>query len=558
MDEMTVAVEPASAYYIRQVQWKLAAGIYQTNPAACFCGSTEAHAVTERDRYGLPHAMQMCKTCGVLYANPRLTDASYAEFYATEYRAIYRTEEDSAEEDFARGAEHAQALKTYLDDTRAHRPSVVFDIGCNAGGWLKPFFDAGCTVHGVDYGPERVAFGQEKGLPLEVGSIETLEIMGLQADLVIMNHVLEHATNIEDTLRRVRGLLTETGLLYVALPGLFASDLHSLFQQAHPWQFTAETLTYVMECCGFEEVRADHTITSLWRKTDSYRPKTKYPSEQFIRDIGLYLFRRGTRYIPKVRSGCKFSLVDRQAAVRSAMARKLPTCRTVVNRHAGQSAIVIGGGPSVDGYVEKIRAMQQAGSPLISIERMNPWCQQHGLTPDYLVTMDASDDVLEAFATLTPGVTYLTSSQCQPAVFDRLTGETVYLVHTSEHDLPTDDLFGVHDHCDIVNGAGSVTLCSLSLAMLMGMRTIHLFGFDCHVSDGSYAAGIAGVGAQEEVVGVKVEGRAFQTTTAYLCFAQQFFEVQHIGKRDGLLEAVHVYGDSLVTAMSVQPIGGDR
>lgn len=231
-------------------------------------------------------------------------------------------------------------------------------------------------------------------------------------------------------------------------------------------------------------------------------------------------------------------------------------CRTVMDRHAGQSAIVIGGGPSVDGYVEQIRALQQAGSPLISIERMYPWCQQHGLVPDYVVTMDASDDVLEAFTAVTPGVTYLTSSQCQPAVFDRLAGEQVYLVHTSEHDLPTDDLFGIHDHCDIVNGAGSVSLCSLSLAMLMGMRTIHLFGFDCHVTAGGYAHGIAGVGAQEQVFGVKVEGRLFQTTTAYLCFAQQFFEVQHIGKRDGLLDTIRVYGDSLVTAMSKEDIRG--
>jgi hypothetical protein len=420
---------------------------------------------------------------------------------------------------------------------------------------LQPFQEAGCVVYGVDYGPERVAFGQEKGLPLSVGSLEALEIMGTKADLIIMNHVLEHATNLEETLRRVRHLLAETGLLYVALPGLLGANLHALFQQAHPWQFTAETLIYVMECCGFEEVQADHTITSLWRKSSSYRAKTKYPLAQYIRDIELCLYQRGTRYIPKVRSACKFSLVERQAAVRASMARHLPTCRVVLNRHMGQSAIVVGGGPSVDGYIEKIRTLQQEGAILLSIERMNPWCQQHGLIPDYIITMDASDDVLEAFLTLTPGVTYLTSSQCQGTVFDRLKDETVYLVHNSEHDLTTDELFGIHDHCDIVNAAGSVTLSALSLAMYMGMRTIALFGFDCHVTGGNYAKGIAGVGLINDLVPVKVGDRSFTTTTAYLCFAQQFFEVRHIGKRDGLLDDIRVYGDSLVTAMSMEKIG---
>ena len=554
MSEPNVIVESVADHYIRQVQWKLAAGEYRTEPVACFCGSSESRLVTDKDRYGLPHAMQMCKHCGILYANPRMTDDSYAEFYAQEYRDIYRTEDDSAEQEFETGAKHAEALRQYLDETQSVKPSVVYDIGCNAGGWLKPFFDAGCDVHGVDYGPDRVSFGRERGLPLSVGSIEVLEIMGSQADLIIMNHVLEHATNLESTLRRVRDLLKPNGLLYVALPGLLNADLHYLFQNAHPWQFTAETLTYVMQCCGFEEIQCNHDITSLWRKTDEYRAKSNTP-DAFIRDIELFLFQRGKRYIPKVRTGCKFPLKDRQVSVRSAIARKLPTCTDLIDKHVGRSAIILGGGPSADAYVETIRQFQRDGSILISVERMARWCLQHDLTPDYIVTMDASDDVLDAFQAIPIGSIHLVASQCQPAVLDRLAGETVYLVHNSEHDLDIDELMGHTDHCTIVNAGGSVTLASWSLSMLMGMQTTAFFGFDCHVTNGGYAKGIAGVGEQKELLPVKIKDRAFTTTLSYLAFAQQFFQLKDQGEKQGVLKSVKVYGDSLVTSMSVHPIG---
>ena len=552
------AVAPAASYFIGRVKRKLATGVYQTEPVACFCGSTSALLVTDKDRYGFDHPMWLCKECGVIYANPRMTDESYAEFYATEYRKIYDDQsgfiaDQSTEAQAERGERSAMALRDYLRDTQEFTPSVVFDIGCNSGAWLKPFLEAGAEVHGVDYGPERIADGQAHGLPIEVGSIESLELMGKQADLIIMNHVLEHATNLESMLLRVRGLLRDDGILYASMPGLFAYDLDTLFQNAHPWQFTAETLIYVMECCGFEELRVDHTIVSIWKKSQTFRSKEDRPTK-FLRDITNNLYRRGKRFIPRVRCDNKFSKPARRAAVALAASRNLPEIIDLVGCHTGRTAIVVAGGPSVDSQVETIRALHASGSLLFSIERMYPWCLKHGLTPDYVVTQDASDDVTEAFTAMQPRSTFLIASQCPPAVYDALARERCFFFHTN-HDLPNDELRGPGEKGLLLNAGGSVSLCSLSLAMLMGIQTIHLFGFDCHVTDGGYANGIAGVGEQADFIHVKIEDRAFRTTPAYLAFAQQFFELKEIGQRDGLLRTITVYGDSLVTAMSVEPIG---
>jgi 2-polyprenyl-3-methyl-5-hydroxy-6-metoxy-1,4-benzoquinol methylase len=529
----------------------LAMGVYQTESVACFCGSSNAQLVTDHDRYGFDHVMWLCRDCGVLYANPRMTEASYAQFYANEYRHIYDRPEDTAEQQFARSVRVATEFRDELDGTYGFHPAVVFDIGCNGGGWLMPFREAGADVYGVDYGAEHLHAGQDRDLSVQVGSLEALEQMAVKADLILLNHVLEHATDLGDMLRRVHRLLTPDGFLYVGLPGLFHFELDQLFQNAHPWQFTAETLAYVMGCCGFEEIRADHTIASLWRRSEVVREISERPASKHIRDIANYLYREGTRYVPQVRSFNKFPKVKRQAAIAQATARGLPEIRELLDRHSGFPAVVIGGGPSVDQYVDKIRTLQREGAILLSIERMYPWCQAHGLVPEYVVTQDASDDVLEAFTELRPGSTHLVATQCQAAVFERLKEQPVYFFHTAT-DIPLEDLHGPTAHGVLVNAGGSVALCSFSLAMLLGMQHVHLFGFDCHTTAGGYAAGIAGVGEQLDHLDIRIGGRAFVTTPAYIAFAQQFFDLYTQGRTDGLLQTVTVYGDSLVTAMCAE------
>lgn len=554
VQSVAARLAPAAQYYIEQVKRKMATGIYQTEPVACFCGSTTAMPVTDTDRYGFNHPMWLCKQCGIIYANPRMTEASYAEFYATEYRHIYDHDGDTGDDQHRRGLIAAADLRDYLAEHYTFCPKVVFDIGCNAGSWLQPFLDVGATVHGVDYGPERIASGRTHGLPIDVGSMEALEVLGLQADLILMNHVLEHVTNLESTLGRVRALLREDGMLYVALPGLFAADLPTLFQNAHPWQFTAETLAYVMECCGFEEVRADHTITSLWRKASGTRQKTAV-AHACVRDIANFLFRRGTRYLPQVRTFNKVPLPTRRLLVSSAVSRQLPEITDLIDRHPNGTAIILGGGPSADGEVETIRQLQAQGAVLLSIERMYPWCQQHGLCPEYVVAQDAHPDVIEAYRTLAPGSTHLVAAQCQPEVFDAVAGQSVYLFHTPQMGIDHAALDGPGPQGVVINSAGSVTLCSMSIAMLLGCRALHIVGFDCHTTAGGYAQGIAGVGEQKDRLRVKIDGQSFTTTLAYIAFAQQFFQLKDIGEESGLLTSVKIYGDSLVTAMSKDPIG---
>src|SRR6185295_7970703 len=96
----------------------------------------------------------------------------------------------------------------------------------------------------------------------------------------------------------------------------------------------------------------------------------------------------------------------------------------------------------------------------------------------------------------------------------------------------------------------SVTHASMTIAMALGMPSLHIFGFDCHVTKAPYASGITGVGvARPEYLHIDVEGRTFTTTGPYFSFVHQFLHLIDTGCLLGYLKFVKVYGDSLVNAM---------
>lgn len=548
--DVIAEVSPASAYYIERVKRKLATGVYPLESVACFCGRMDGQMVSSTDRYGFVHPMVVCPSCGLIYAKERMTADAYRQFYEQEYRQIYGADDNDAKE--ARMASsRGQTLLDFIRDKCDRTPQVVFELGCKDGAMLEPFAEAGCTVHGCDYNAEPLEQGRVHGLPLYHGGLEQLEMIGTKADLIILSHVLEHCLDIEDTLIRLAALLNPQGILFIEVPGLYQWDKSTLWQNAHVWQFTAESLAYVMNCCGFEEVYANQKIESLWQYTGDCIEKEDVPLGA-ARQI-LQFLQHGARFVPEIRTVNKFPLADRKQHMRHALNSDYPDIHELVGTLRGRSAIVIGGGPSADLQTESVERLRAEGAVTVCIERMLPWCLKHKFIPDYVVAMDASDDVVEALHTLPSTSHYLVATQCQPAVFEKLRGLDVSIYTTPQRGIELDELW-TNDHRPVVtkiNSGGSVTLCAMSLAMTFGCCDLHIMGFDCHVSNGGYANGIAGVGEQDGIVEVSMAGhpRRYQTTVAYLSFAQQFFKLMKLGHDAGVLDSVTVYGDTLIRPM---------
>lgn len=541
-------------HYAKMFSTKLASGEFPQEDVKCFCEADNYIPISDIDRYGIPYRICLCKECALLYANPRMTEEAFKKFYTEYYRLIYGRMgydavlcEKIGEGEIKHTPEYIRDfIYDIVDDLDMKRPKTVFDIGCGDGEILSAF---GRDAVGVDYDKEMIENGRALGRNIIHGGIEKLEATGKKVDLIIMNHVLEHITNLKRDITRIRELLNDDGILYISVPGLYRWKREEIFQNAHTYQFNGNTLEYVMASCGFESVYLSEFIKSIWMKSNVADIK----NQEEVRYIFDYLTNTTPlRLMPSIRVHCKFPLKDRKKNTEYVVSLGIPQITELINIHPDSDAIIISGGPSIDNYVEKIRQLQKEGAKIYSIERMYPWCLGHNIVPDYVITMDASDDVVEAFKKTHSDVTYILMSQCRPEVFDVLKDQKTYFFFVHQKGL---DLGRIcHDagikKMTCINSGGTVAIGALVVAATLGARNFHVFGFDCHINDGKYAKGIVGVGCINECIDVEIGKRIFKTTPAFHSFLQNFFTFYRVAKENKQLNDIRFYGDSMIKAAS--------
>lgn len=248
----------------------------------------------------------------------------------------------------------------------------------------------------------------------------------------------------------------------------------------------------------------------------------------------------------KVLTHTKFSQEERRRNIEYAISSNIPDISVLKNGSCDSTGIVIAGGPSVDNYPEEIKFKQFKGGKVFVIERMIGWCNQNNIVPDYVVVLDASENVNEGLQVDLPECKYLLATQCRPDTFEWLKsgGCECYLYHTPQLELDM-SVKGT-----TVNGGGSVALISIALAMTLGCNDLYIYGFDCHISDGDYAKGITGKGDDKEIIRIESNGKDFETQPQYVSFAQQFFILMKHAQQTGLIKSIWIRGDSLVNQMA--------
>lgn len=255
---------------LRKFNEKLKSGEYRMEPHPCVCGSGDDVLVAEIDRYGIPLNTVLCKRCGLMRSDPFYTQETLNGFYQNEYRAIYTGEGQSTEAFFQKQMVAGEHILGYL---RPWLPedAVVYEVGAGAGGILKAFNQAGHTTRGCDLGGEYIRYGQAQGVDLHEGDYTTL-LPYEKADLLILNHVLEHITDPVSFLTGVQSFLKPDALVFIGVPGLvyypvnYRSKLLFYLQNAHSHHYCLQTLQFVAARTGLSLVFGDETVTSLFRR----------------------------------------------------------------------------------------------------------------------------------------------------------------------------------------------------------------------------------------------------------------------------------------------------
>lgn len=280
------------ANYFHKLLSKIKNGEYLFTPNACPCGQLSDLLLENLDRYGIPLTTVICRKCGLIRSDPYFIEKSLKNFYKYEYRGLYGGTTHPNLLFFNSRKEGGRFFYDYLKAYYYHKDftkKVIFEVGCSVGGVLEYFKERGDFVYGCDYDSSHIEFGKARGLNLINGGSVSLFSLGKKADIIILSHIVEHFRNLQEELSRIRKLLKDNGILFVAVPGVrwihksYDGDFKNLVQIAHCYSFTLTTLSGVLARAGFKLVSGDESVFGIFvkskkvgEKRDDYKEVVNY------------------------------------------------------------------------------------------------------------------------------------------------------------------------------------------------------------------------------------------------------------------------------------------
>lgn len=214
--------------------------------------------------------------------------------------------------------------------------------------------------------------------------------------------------------------------------------------------------------------------------------------------------------------------------------------------HDGR-VVVVARAPSVLGYLEQIRAAQQAGATIFAVNDAHNWLVENGIIPDGFVVFEVvSYDALRAIRPH-PDVTYYIASHCHPENFRLFEGFRRVVWH-SNNDWPgCDDEIAKFQNPMQVCGGSTTMMRTLHIDLVLGFRAFELYGVDSSFEgDQSHGIGPSRVDVECTVIASGNNGfRQFKTRPYLARQAHEFtrwcaaFPVAMKVYGEGLLPYLH-------------------
>lgn len=202
-----------------------------------------------------------------------------------------------------------------------------------------------------------------------------------------------------------------------------------------------------------------------------------------------------------------FALNVKEDQIRSNIAHALSKPNWIEMRDGTQyPAIIVGGGPSLEHDLWRIRGYQLSGGVVYATNNTYRYLKENGITPDAHVMHDARAENL-AFVPAEDTKCYY-ASQCHPDVLDAA-GERLICWHP--HSGVALEAIGKSPKGKtMVSGGSTIGLNAMSLAYILGHRTFLIFGFDSSYADGEGHAYSQSLNDGEWVVEVEAAGQRFR------------------------------------------------
>ncbi|MDC0204247.1 class I SAM-dependent methyltransferase [Flavobacteriales bacterium] len=237
-----------------------------------------------------------CETCSFIFTNPRPSDKDLEKYYISDmyishtnqksgvFNWLYQTIRKHAINRKVRLLKKITTKKTHLD------------IGCGTGDFLNACKKEGFVTKGIE--PSELARNQAiNNFQLDVSENTDLsQFRSASFESISMWHVLEHVSNINDTIAQFSRVLKKGGIVIVAVPNCNAWDAtyYKEFWAAwdvpiHLWHFSKKTIEHLFKNHGFTLVKTKPMIFDSFY-VSLLSEEFKFGKKKFVKSflIGLY------------------------------------------------------------------------------------------------------------------------------------------------------------------------------------------------------------------------------------------------------------------------------
>ncbi len=218
--------------------------------------------------------LQQCPSCSLVFTNPRPDDDQLHKYYESEN---YVSHADKAA-NFVDSIYHIARSFTLkwkhrlLVQHAITTPHTVLDFGCGTGSFLSTCKQKGLQIAGVE--PSLQARTIAATTTGEQIAQDLRDITGTH-DVITLWHVLEHVTDLNETISSLSARLAENGTMFIAVPNLKSDD--AAFYRAHwagfdvprhLWHFSQQAMTRLLanhnlNIAGMVPMRLDAFYVSL-------------------------------------------------------------------------------------------------------------------------------------------------------------------------------------------------------------------------------------------------------------------------------------------------------
>ncbi len=229
-----------------------------SRPATCYlCGSPKTRLLIANQTY----SFQSCASCGFRMEDPLPSPRDDDELYGDEFYRERGLEVGLDEQNPIMRRLIAERLRLLTELNGS--PGTLLDIGAGTGLFVEASTRAGWRALGIETSAAATRIAARIGTSsVRHGRLEDVSFEE-KFDVVTLWDVLEHLADPRATLRRIRELLNDGGLVAVSLPnvaGLKARALGLRWRYyrrefGHVSHFSPETLAILLEQAGFDPVQ---------------------------------------------------------------------------------------------------------------------------------------------------------------------------------------------------------------------------------------------------------------------------------------------------------------